>query len=111
MFGPAFAPLKTDGSGNLRPQQLQALALLEQAGWHADGDRLVNAQGEPLAFTFLNAQNGVERLLLPWKRTLKQIGIDLQIRRIDPSQYVESADGARLRHDRQRLPDERVTGP
>lgn len=88
VFGPAFAPPKTDGSGNLRPQQLQALALLEQAGWHADGDRLVNAQGEPLAFTFLNAQNGVERLLLPWKRTLKQIGIDLQIRRIDPSQYV-----------------------
>ncbi|MFF7708742.1 ABC transporter substrate-binding protein [Pseudomonas sp. NPDC007930] len=88
VFGPAFAPPKSDGSGIIRDKQLEALALLEAAGWHPDGDRLVNAQGEPLAFTFLTAQNGVERLLLPWKRTLKQIGIDLQIRRIDPSQYV-----------------------
>ena len=30
----------------------------------------------------------MDRLLLPYKRTLKQIGIDLNIRRIDSSQYV-----------------------
>lgn len=88
VFGPPFEPSKTDGSGLIRDQQLKALALLEQAGWHPEGDRLVNAEGEPLTFTFLNAQNGVERLLLPWKRTLAQIGIELQIRRIDPSQYI-----------------------
>ena len=67
---------------------MQALELLEQAGWKPDGDQLVNAQGEPLSFTFLVSQNGMDRLLLPYKRTLKQIGIDLNIRRIDSSQYV-----------------------
>lgn len=67
---------------------MQALALLQEAGWHPDGDRLVNAQGEPLSFVFLNGQNGLERLLLPWKRTLAQIGIDMQIRRVDAAQYV-----------------------
>ncbi|WP_339492837.1 MULTISPECIES: extracellular solute-binding protein [unclassified Pseudomonas] len=88
VFTQVFQAPKTDGSGVIRDKQLQALALLEQAGWKPDGDRLVNAEGEPLSFTFLNTQNSVDRLLLPYKRTLAQIGIDMSIRRIDASQYV-----------------------
>lgn len=88
VFSQVFQAPRTDGSGLIRDKQLQALALLEQAGWHPDGDRLVNARGEPLSFVFLNGQNGMERLLLPWKRTLAQIGIDMQIRRVDAAQYV-----------------------
>jgi microcin C transport system substrate-binding protein len=88
VFTKVFEAPKTDGSGVIRDKQLQALELLEQAGWKPDGDQLVNAQGEPLSFTFLVSQNGMDRLLLPYKRTLKQIGIDLNIRRIDSSQYV-----------------------
>ncbi|WP_339482985.1 extracellular solute-binding protein [Pseudomonas sp. RL_5y_Pfl2_73] len=88
VFTQVFQAPKTDGSGVIRDKQLQALALLEQAGWEPDGDRLVNAEGEPLSFTFLNTQNSVDRLLLPYKRTLAQIGIDMSIRRIDASQYV-----------------------
>ncbi|MNO19676.1 Oligopeptide-binding protein AppA precursor [compost metagenome] len=88
VFSQVFEAPKTDGTGFIRDKQMQALALLEAAGWKPQGDHLVNAQGEPLSFTFLNAQNGFERLLLPWKRTLAQIGIDLQIRRIDSSQYL-----------------------
>ncbi|WP_095153547.1 extracellular solute-binding protein [Pseudomonas sp. Irchel 3E13] len=88
VFTQVFEAPKTDGSGLIRDKQLQALALLREAGWHPDGDRLVNAQGEPLSFVFLNGQNGLERLLLPWKRTLAQIGIDMQIRRVDAAQYV-----------------------
>jgi microcin C transport system substrate-binding protein len=88
VFSQVFKAPKTAGDGLIRDKQLQALALLEQAGWHPQGDRLVNAQGEPLAFTFLNAQGGFERLLLPWKRNLAQIGVTLEIRRIDPAQYL-----------------------
>lgn len=88
VFSQVFEAPKTDGSGLIRDKQLQALALLEEAGWKPDGDRLVNAQGEPLAFTFLISQNGMDRLLLPWKRNLAQIGINLNIRLIDSSQYV-----------------------
>lgn len=88
VFSQVFEAPKTDGSGLIRDKQLQALALLREAGWQPDGDRLVNAQGEPLSFVFLNGQNGLERLLLPWKRTLAQIGIDMQIRRVDAAQYV-----------------------
>ncbi|WP_273829050.1 extracellular solute-binding protein [Pseudomonas sp. SBT1-2] len=88
VFTQVFEAPKTDGSGLIRDKQLQALALLEAAGWKPDGDTLVNADGEPLRFTFLNSQNGIERLLLPYKRNLAQIGITLEIRRIDASQYV-----------------------
>ncbi len=88
VFTQVFEAPKTDGSGVIRDKQLQALDLLEEAGWKPDGDQLVNADGEPLTFTFLVSQNGMDRLLLPYKRTLKQIGIDLNIRRIDSSQYV-----------------------
>lgn len=88
VFTQVYQAPKTDGSGVIRDKQLQALALLEQAGWKPDGDRLVNAEGEPLSFTFLSSQNGIDRLLLPYKRTLAQIGIDMSIRRIDASQYV-----------------------
>ncbi|WP_434581232.1 ABC transporter substrate-binding protein [Pseudomonas sp. Z5-35] len=88
VFSQVFQAPKTDGSGVIRDKQLQALTLLEQAGWKPDGDRLVNAEGEALSFTFLVTQNGIERLLLPYKRTLAQIGIDMSIRRIDSSQYV-----------------------
>ncbi|MGO4003438.1 extracellular solute-binding protein [Pseudomonas fluorescens] len=88
VFSQVFEAPKTDGSGLIRDKQLQALALLEEAGWKPDGDRLVNARGEPLAFTFLISQNGMDRLLLPWKRNLAQIGINLNIRLIDASQYV-----------------------
>lgn len=88
VFTQVFEAPKTDGSGVIRDKQLQALALLEQAGWKPEGDKLVNAQGEPLSFTFLITQGSIERLLLPYKRNLVQIGISLNIRRIDSAQYV-----------------------
>ncbi|WP_416423553.1 extracellular solute-binding protein [Pseudomonas sp. App30] len=87
VFTQVYHSPRTDGSGNIRPQQLQALKLLAEAGWHPVHNRLVNAQGEQLKFTFLDGQGGFDRLLLPMKRSLAQIGIDLELRRIDPGQY------------------------
>jgi microcin C transport system substrate-binding protein len=88
VFDQVYQPPQTDGSGRIRPQQTQALKLLEEAGWTPRGDRLVNAQGEPLQFTFLSNQKGFERLLLPFKRNLAQIGIGFNIRMIDSAQYA-----------------------
>ncbi|WP_256583960.1 extracellular solute-binding protein [Pseudomonas sp. SDI] len=88
VFSQVFEAPRSDGSGLIRDKQLQALALLEAAGWRPQGDQLVNAAGEPLSFTFLNGQSGLERLLLPWKRSLAQIGITLEIRKVDAAQYV-----------------------
>ncbi|UWF51767.1 extracellular solute-binding protein [Pseudomonas sp. N3-W] len=88
VFTEVFQAPRTDGSGIIRGQQLQALTLLEEAGWKPWGDQLVNAAGEPLHFTFLNGQKGFERLLLPFKRNLAQIGIGFDIRQVDTAQYT-----------------------
>ena len=88
VFTEVFEAPKTDGSGYIRDKQLQALKLLAEAGWTPQHNRLVNAAGEPLEFTFLDGQSGFDRMLLPFKRTLAQIGINLNMRRIDSAQYV-----------------------
>jgi microcin C transport system substrate-binding protein len=88
VFTTVYEAPKTDGSGYIRDKQLQALKLLAEAGWTPQHNRLVNAAGEPLEFTFLDGQGGFDRMLLPFKRTLAQIGITLNLRRIDSAQYV-----------------------
>jgi microcin C transport system substrate-binding protein len=87
VFTQVYQSPKTDGSGYIRDKQLEAIKLLGEAGWHPEHNRMVNAQGEQLKFTFLDGQGGFDRLVLPMKRTLAQIGIDLEMRRIDGGQY------------------------
>lgn len=87
-FGEAYSPPKTDGSGIIREQMREAYALLKEAGWEIVDDRLVNEQGEHLSFEFLIAQADFERVLLPYKRNLASLGIDLTLRRVDVSQYI-----------------------
>lgn len=88
VFEQPFALPQTDGSGNIQPQRMQAWRLLQQAGYRIENDRMVNADGEPLAFEFLITQTNLERVLLPFKRNLAELGIDMQIRRADVSQYI-----------------------
>lgn len=88
VFSEAFQLPVTDGSGMLRPQQRRAFQLLQEAGWRIEGDKMVDAQGKPVTLEFLLAQTEFERILLPYKRNLADIGIDLVIRRVDVSQYV-----------------------
>ncbi|MCF5504911.1 ABC transporter substrate-binding protein, partial [Pseudomonas syringae] len=88
VFTQVHQPPRTDGSGYIRDKQLQALKLLAEAGWHPKDNKLVNAAGEPMVFSFLDGQGGFDRLILPFKRTLAQIGITLDFLRIDSAQYI-----------------------
>lgn len=88
VFTQVYQPPGTDGSGYIRDKQLQALKLLAEAGWRPQNNRLVNAAGEPMVFSFLDGQGGFDRLILPFKRTLAQIGITLDFTRIDSAQYI-----------------------
>ncbi|MFZ2288504.1 MAG: extracellular solute-binding protein [Halopseudomonas yangmingensis] len=88
VFEPAWIPPQTDGSGMIREQMREAYALLQEAGWRIENDRLVNEQGQPLSFEFLLVQADFERILLPFKRNLASLGIDMTLRRVDVSQYI-----------------------
>ncbi|AKA24827.1 extracellular solute-binding protein [Pseudomonas chlororaphis] len=88
VFTEAFQPSMCDGSGMIRSQQRQAYQLLQEAGWRIVDDKMVDAQGKPVVIEFLLAQTEFERVLLPFKRNLADLGIDLVIRRVDVSQYI-----------------------
>ncbi|MBU1331317.1 MAG: extracellular solute-binding protein [Gammaproteobacteria bacterium] len=88
VFDQTFSVPQTDGSGIIREQQRRAYQLLQQAGWRVDGDRMLDANGQPVSIEFLLAQTEFERVLLPFKRNLADLGMELVIRRVDVSQYI-----------------------
>jgi peptide/nickel transport system substrate-binding protein len=84
----SFAFPVSDGTGENREGRLEALQLLEAAGYQLTGGKLINkATGEPFAFEILAATRAQERLLLTYARALKQVGIEARIRQVDSAQY------------------------
>jgi microcin C transport system substrate-binding protein len=87
VFTNVFRAPKTDGSGNIRDNLLTALHLFAAAGWHVKDGRMVNAAGQQFAFEFLNEQAEFERILLPFGDNLRRLGIEMNLRTVDPAQY------------------------
>jgi microcin C transport system substrate-binding protein len=88
VFSQPFTLPVTDASGIIREQQRRAYELLIDSGWKIEGDRMLDANGQPVKIEFLLAQTEFERVLLPYKRNLNDLGIELEIRRVDISQYI-----------------------
>jgi microcin C transport system substrate-binding protein len=89
LFGQAYPPPRTDGSGWPRENLRRAFALLREAGWVVRDLRLVNEKsGEPFSFEILLVGSGFERIVLPFVRNLRRLGIDARVRVVDSSQYV-----------------------
>lgn len=88
VFSEPFSVPHSDASGIIREQQRRAYQLLQEAGWRIVDDHMVDTTGTPVKFEFLLAQIDFERVLLPFKRNLADLGIKLDIRRVDVSQYI-----------------------
>jgi len=85
---PYVAPT-TSGEGWPRENLLKAAALLEEAGYVFKDLMLVDPDTEvPLAFEILYTSATVERIMLPYVRNLKRLGVDAKLRLVDTSQYV-----------------------
>jgi microcin C transport system substrate-binding protein len=83
-----YNPPVTDGSGNIRDQVREALALLKQAGWEIrDGKLVSTSTGEPLVFEMLLWNSTDERVALPVKNNLERMGVTMNIRLVDSAQY------------------------
>jgi len=87
VFGPVYRAPRTDGSGRNRANLRRASRLLAEAGWRVEDGKRVGAKGERLAIEFLIFAPGFERVIAPYVKNLKQLGIAASIRRVDPSQY------------------------
>ena len=89
VFGEAYAPPMTDGSGWLRENLRRANALLQDAGWAVQDLQLVNAKtGAPFRFEILLVSPAFERIVLPYVRNLKRLGIEAKVRLVDENQYI-----------------------
>ena len=80
---------------NIRPQLMQALDLLKEAGWTVQKGRLMNDKGEDFRFEILLDSSGApawERIVLPYVRNLKKLGMNVQVRVMDVLQYKNRLD-------------------
>ncbi len=81
-----WRPYVTDGSGRDREQAWQALALLEQAGWHIENG-VLEKDGEQFAFEIMAVDRTQERLALNYASTLRRVGVLAKVRTVDEVQY------------------------
>lgn len=87
VFEEAYVPPVSDGSGQDRKLLRQAAQLLSEAGWKRQGTSLVNAKGEKLTVEFLIDDPTSERIIAPYAKNLRLLGIDAIMRGIDPAQH------------------------
>ncbi|WP_147198885.1 extracellular solute-binding protein [Pantoea sp. CCBC3-3-1] len=93
VFSQIYRPSHTDGSGYDRTHLLNALNLLKQAGWELKNQQLVNVKtGAAFNFELMMRSGGNDQWVLPFQHNLARLGIKLNIRQVDSSQYL-----ARLR--------------
>lgn len=66
----------------------EAARLLKDAGYTIKDRRLVNDKGEPFSVEILIANPAFERVALFYKPALERLGITVNIRQVDTSQYI-----------------------
>jgi microcin C transport system substrate-binding protein len=88
-LGPAIMPAKSDGSGQDRNRLREAGKLLDEAGWRVKDRKRVNDRGEQLSVEYLTFEPVFERVIAPYVKNLKLLGIDARIRQVDPAQYQQ----------------------
>jgi microcin C transport system substrate-binding protein len=87
-----FSLPRTDGRGIPREILRKALGLLKEAGWTLDGQRLLNADSQPLRFEILLVNPNLERILQPYVENLASVGIQARLRTVDRAQYKQRLD-------------------
>lgn len=80
-------------SGNIRAGLREALSLLQQSGWEFRGQHLVNTTtGQPFTLEILTDTPSFQRILLPFARNLRKVGIGAEVRIVDTTQLKARLD-------------------
>ena len=88
VFTETFTPPTTDGSGNDRKNLLKAKEILEKEGWIVENGKLFK-DGQEFKFEFLIVSPSDEKIALAYQSNLKKLGITMDVRTVDSSQYQE----------------------
>ena len=88
VFTEVFKNPVTDGSGNNRENLRKAQELLTQAGYKIVNGKLIDpATQKPVVIELIETDSTFDRVLNPYSQNLKRLGIELNIRQVDTSQY------------------------
>ncbi|SMX43344.1 extracellular solute-binding protein [Octadecabacter ascidiaceicola] len=85
---PVSNPSRPTDRANLR----RASALLDEAGWVAGDDGMRRKDGELLSLEFLTYSPSSDRIVNPYVESLRRLGVDASMNRVDFAQYVERLD-------------------
>jgi microcin C transport system substrate-binding protein len=88
IFKQAFKLNSTSGDGKNRKELRQASRLLTQAGWKVVDGKRVDQNGKPVVIEMLLYDTTFERVVNPFKKNLKRLGIELNLRIVDTTQYI-----------------------
>ena len=90
VFTKEFNPPATKGDGRIRSNLRVADKLLKEAGWVIKNKKRVNEKtGQALAFEILLVSPAFERISLPYAKNLQRLGVEVSVRTVDSSQYIE----------------------
>ncbi len=92
VFGDPFVPPVSDGSGQDRSLLRKASALLQQAGFIIKDGKRVTSQGEPISVEFLLEEPSLQPHHMPFIKNLRTLGIEANLRIVDPVQYRKRVD-------------------
>ncbi len=93
VFTQTYYPPRNEGTGRIRKQLRKARKLLERADWVVRDGKLVNKNfQEPFKFEILLISPAFERIVLPFVRNLKRLGIEASVRTVDTAQYRKRTD-------------------
>ena len=88
IFTKKFKNPVTDGSGYMRSQLQEASKLLKDSGWELVDGKLINSSTKELfELEILLRSPAFERIVFPFKDNLEKLGIAVEVRTIDTSQY------------------------
>ncbi len=88
IFTTPFKLTVTKGDGRNRMELRQASRLLTKAGWPIVDGKRVDENGKPVEIEMLLYDTAFERIVHPFKKNLERLGIDLNIRIVDTTQYI-----------------------
>jgi microcin C transport system substrate-binding protein len=71
----------------IRTNLRQALQLMQEAGFTLQGNKLVDKTGKPVTVELLLNGPVIERVAIPYAQSLAKIGITLNVRSVDSSQF------------------------
>ena len=94
VFNEPYKNPVTDGSGNNRSNLRKAQQLLEEAGYKIAKGKLIDPNTQkPVVIEYLERDPSFERVLNPYVQNLKRLGIEMNVRVVDMSQFINRVQG------------------